>query len=243
MARHRLYAASLPAQPSVLELDDDAVHHAQVLRLAVGDELCLFDGEGREADARITRVQRNGWSVAVQAPRVTAERSARLSLIVCIPKAAKLEMIVRMVTELGVHAVYLAHSRRSVPKLSADSPKLERLRRIVLEACAQSGQVWAPRLFGPMTLEMAAERAPASADKVAFWEQSCEPLSLQPAASVGPREVWAVVGPEGGICETEVNVLRRLGYAGVGLGAAILRVETACVAITTLLLDRMGALR
>jgi 16S rRNA (uracil1498-N3)-methyltransferase len=215
----------------------------QVLRLAVGAEVCLFDAAGREADALLTRVERGRCECAVQPPRAAQAPRARLHLVIGIPKAAKLEMIVRMVTELGVHAVYLAHTERSVPKLSADSPKLERLRRITIEACAQSGQPWAPQLTGPITLDRAAAAAPGEAEKWLFWENSKRPLGLQSVASSGARDVWAVVGPEGGISEREVDVLRQLGFVDIGLGAGILRVETACVAVATLLLDRMGLLR
>jgi 16S rRNA (uracil1498-N3)-methyltransferase len=239
VTRRRLYAAALPQVLSSVTLDEEARRHAQVLRLALGDEVCLFDGAGREADARVTRVERHALTCEVQPLRASAPRAARLTLIVGIPKAAKLEMIVRMATELGVHAIYLAQSERSVPKLSAESPKIERLRRITLEACAQSGQLWAPLLSGPMPLAAAAASAPISAEKLVFWEGSKQPLTLKD----GARDVWAVVGPEGGICAHEVDVLAKLGYAVSGLGAGILRVETACIVVATLLLDRMGELR
>jgi 16S rRNA (uracil1498-N3)-methyltransferase len=239
VTRRRLHAAQLPEVLATLTLDEEARRHAQVLRLALGDEVCLFDGAGREADARVTRIERHALTCEVQPLRAAAPRAARLCLIVCIPKAAKLEMIVRMATELGVHAIYLAQSERAVPKLSSESPKLERLRRIALEACAQSGQLWAPLLMGPMPLAAAASAAPIDAEKLVFWEASKAALAVKPEA----REVWAVVGPEGGICEHEVDVLALQGYAVSGLGAGILRVETACIVVAALLLDRMGALR
>jgi 16S rRNA (uracil1498-N3)-methyltransferase len=241
--RHRLYAAVLPEVAARLTLDEDARRHAQVLRLEVGDDLCLFDAQGREADARVSRVERHALVCDVQPLRAASPRLARLCLIVCVPKAAKLEMIVRMATELGVHAVHLVQSERSVPKLSSDSPKLERLRRITLEACAQSGQPWAPALLGPLPLAAAASAAPPEAEKLVFWEGSRRSLELQREALGQPREVWAVVGPEGGICEHEVDVLQELGYVPTGLGAGILRVETACIVVAALLLDRMGVLR
>jgi 16S rRNA (uracil1498-N3)-methyltransferase len=237
----RLYAARLPEHVATLTLDAQALRHAQVLRLNVGDALCLFDAAGCEALARVVRIERGSWVCEVEPRRAAAPRSARLCLIVCIPKAAKLEMIVRMVTELGVHAVYLAHSERSVTKLSSESPKLDRLRRIAIEACAQSGQSWAPELVGPMPLPAAAALAPVAADKLVFWENAEQALALQTRAADVPSEVWAIVGPEGGISASEVDVLRNLGYAQVGLGSATLRVETACIVVTTLLLDRMGA--
>jgi 16S rRNA (uracil1498-N3)-methyltransferase len=240
MARlRRLYAASLPTAAGSLELDDEAHRHAQVLRLRAGDEITLFDARGGEASARVLSHDKRALVCEVEPGRTLAPRHARLCLIVCVPKAAKLELIVRMATELGVHAIRLAESERSVPRLSADSPKLERLRRISLEACAQSEQAWAPELSGPMPLSAAAA-APPDAEKFVFWENASAALSVGPALG---HDVWAVVGPEGGLCEHEVAVLAGLGYAQVGLGSGILRVETACVVATTLLLDRLGMLR
>jgi 16S rRNA (uracil1498-N3)-methyltransferase len=235
----RLYAASLPTTAGVLELDEEARRHAQVLRLRAGDEISLFDARGGEATARVRSNDKRALLCDVEPGHRLAPREARLCLVVCIPKAAKLELIVRMATELGVHAIRLAESERSVPRLSADSPKLERLRRIALEACAQSEQAWAPELSGPLPLAAAAA-APLDAEKFVFWENATAALSVGPTQS---REVWAVVGGEGGLCEHEVAVLSGLGYAQVGLGSGILRVETACVVATALLLDRLGMLR
>ncbi|HEY2733424.1 MAG TPA: RsmE family RNA methyltransferase, partial [Polyangiales bacterium] len=175
----------------------------------------------------------------VGARRSLPRRASRLCLIVCAPKATKLDAIVRMATELGVHAIQLAESERSVPRLSAEKAKLARLRKICLEACAQSEQAWAPELIGPLPLSAAAAAAPASAQKLVFWEEARRPLM----AALESDEVWAVVGPEGGISANEVDVLAQLGYAPVGLGGGILRVETACVVVSALLLDRLAMLR
>jgi 16S rRNA (uracil1498-N3)-methyltransferase len=241
MARkRRLYAPTLIAGP--VRLSDEQRKHAQVLRLQVGDELCLFDARGGEADGRVVASDRRQLVCELDPPRRVEASPARLGLIVCIPKAAKLELIVRMATELGVHAIKLAHSERSVPKLSAESPKLERLQRIAIEACAQSERAWAPELSGPLPLAAAGSEVPAAAERLVFWEQASRPLALAPSAGVA-REVWAVVGPEGGIGEQEVDVLLQSGYVPVSLGSGILRVETATVVIASLVLDRIGALR
>jgi 16S rRNA (uracil1498-N3)-methyltransferase len=236
MARlRRLYAEQLSR--GSLQLADEARKHAQVLRLQAGDEICLFDARGGEATARVLVHDKRQLLCEVGEPRALARGPSRLTLIVCVPKAAKLELIVRMATELGVHAIALAHSERSIPKLSKESPKLERLQRIAIEACAQSERAWAPELSGPLPLVAAAAAAPSGATKLVFWESAREPLAFD-----GGREVWAIVGPEGGISESDLSVLLQSGYVPVGLGPGILRVETACVAVATLLLDRLGAL-
>jgi 16S rRNA (uracil1498-N3)-methyltransferase len=239
----RLFASHLPEAGGSITLDAEARRHAQVLRLVAGDQLCLFDGAGRQAAASVARVTRQELVCAVQPPISSARRPSRLCLIVCVPKAPKLENIVRMASELGVHAIQLAHSERAVPKLSSESPKLERLRRIALEACAQSEQLWVPELRGPVPLSAAAAAAPVSADKLVFWESATQALSLRRSPPEEPREVWAVVGPEGGIAQDEIHVLMQLGYAPITLGRAILRVDTACIVVSALVLDRMAALR
>jgi 16S rRNA (uracil1498-N3)-methyltransferase len=232
----RLFAPHLPAEGGELELSEEARRHAQVLRLEVGAELRLFDGAGREADARVLRCDRRALVCALQAPEHLPPPAARLTLVVCVPKAAKLELIVRMTTELGLYGLRLALSERSVPKLSSESPKLERLRRIALEACAQSERSFTPELTGPQPLAECLAAAPSGAARYAFVERSQPPAA---SAEILPAEVWAVVGPEGGFAPHELALLDAAGYARVSLGSAILRVETACVVACALLLDRM----
>ncbi|HEX2677166.1 MAG TPA: RsmE family RNA methyltransferase [Polyangiales bacterium] len=237
----RLHAAELPREGGDVKLSADSARHAQVLRLRVGDRVCLFDAAGLEADAEITHAHRDTMTCRAEPPRATPEPAHKLTLVLGVPKAPKLEPIVRMTTELGVHALRLAHSERSVPKLSSDSPKLERLRRVAREACAQSGQARALEIVAPEPLFHVAQQAPAGAARVVFYENAT--LSLERAlVGLSPAslaDVWAVVGPEGGLDIAEVEALVQLGYRQVGLGEGILRVDTAAVVASALLLDRM----
>jgi 16S rRNA (uracil1498-N3)-methyltransferase len=234
----RLYAAQLPAANTELTLDEESRHHAQVLRLSPGDALRLFDAAGREADARVLRCDRRSLVCEVAAAESIARPAYAVHLAVCVPKAAKLELIVRMATELGVESLQLVHSERSVPKWGADDPKHERLRRIAVEACAQSEQAYAPAVSGPLPLAAALSAAPSDALKCAFIERDVgatlpNPLTGQPHAA------WALVGAEGGFARDEVALIDRSGALMVSLGRSILRVETACVVACALLLDRM----
>lgn len=238
MARlRRLYVPELPAAGGGVELPRESLEHVHVLRLAAGAQVELFDAHGRKALAELTQVSRARAVCEAQPPSAAMTRTGGLQLIVCLPKAGKLETIVRMTTELGVRALHLAQSERSVPK-GAETAKLERLRRVAREACAQSGQPLVPELHAPSTLAECAARAAKDAHKLLFWEQASTPL---PAAMSG--EVWALIGPEGGLSVEESEMLQGLGYAPISLGSHILRAETACVVIAALLLDRMHFLR
>ena len=236
MARlRRLYVPELPAAGGGVELPRESLEHVHVLRLAAGARVELFDAHGRSAQAELTLLTRARAVCEAQPPSAAVLPRAGLQLIVCLPKAGKLETIVRMTTELGVRAVHLAQSERSVPK-GAESAKLERLRRVAREACAQSGQPLVPELHAPTTLAECAARAAPGAHKLLFWEQASAAL---PAAVSG--EAWAVIGPEGGLSTEEAEMLQSGGYAPISLGSHILRAETACVVIAALLLDRMHA--
>ncbi|HEX7478432.1 MAG TPA: RsmE family RNA methyltransferase [Polyangiales bacterium] len=246
MARpRRLFVPELLADGGRIELPRESVEHAQVLRITQGAQVCLFDARGSEAQAQVVSIDRGRMTCDAAAPCKTPPPAVALTLLLAVPKAGRLETVVRMTTELGVSGIRLGHSQRSVPKLSSDSPKIERLRRVAREACAQSGNARAPEVFAPEPLLQVAGQAPAAARKLVFWELATETLDAALADHVTgtPCEVWAVVGPEGGLAVEEVAALQALGYQPVGLGDAILRVDTAAVVVAALLLDRLQVLR
>ena len=243
MARlRRLFVPELPLEGGAVPLPAESVEHVHVLRLARGAEVELFDASGRVARAELTQVARDQVVCRAQPAAAGGLRARRLHLVVCLPKPAQLETIVRMSTELGVRAIHLATSERTVPKLASDA-KLERLRRISREASAQSGAASLPELTGPQPLTACVAGTPEGALKLAFWERATAPLSAAEGGGFEGRDVWAVIGPEGGLSEAEVVQLSAAGWILTSLGSHILRAETACVVIAALLLDRMGTLR
>lgn len=240
MSKRRLYAPQLPAAATQLTLTEESRHHAQVLRLSEGDELRLFDARGGEADARVLRSDKRALVCDVAAPEQLPAPRERLQLAVCVPKAAKLELIVRMATELGVCSVQLIASERAVPKYTSDAPKLERLQRIAIEACAQSEQAYAPELLGPLPLEAALGCVSAATLKLACVTRSAAvDVAVVPLTAA---EVWVLVGPEGGLAAPELALLEQHEVAAISLGRGILRVETACVVACAQLFGRMRSL-
>lgn len=240
MSDRRLYAPDLPAAGELVELPAESVRHAQVLRLARGAPVVLFDGKLGEADAELVELGKRSAQVRVLARRSVPAPRPAVHLVLGLPKGGKLEDIARMLAELGVSSLRLAHSERSVPRLEQPAARLARLARVALEACAQSGQPQALDVHAPASLLDAAARAPADALRLTFWEQGRAPLATVAQTA---REIWAVVGPEGGLSEREVSALGDMGYVAIGLGRARLRVETAAPVIAGLLLERAGRLR
>lgn len=239
----RLFVETIGAEGEEQSLPAIAAQHVRVLRLGQGDPVELFDGRGQCAAARLLAGGRE-LTVRVGAHRQLPPPVARLTLVACLPKGNKLDTAVRMLTELGVSELRLALSERTVPSSGDSATRIARWERIAREACAQSGQPRALQIAPPRPLLEVATEAPAGAEQLLFWEHARQPLGALGAGSRGEQatEVWALVGPEGGLTSAEAAALQQHGYRGCGLGESILRAETALIAVSTLLLDRMGRL-
>ena len=237
----RLYAPELPDHEGELELIEESRKHAQVLRLRAGDELELFDTDGHAALATVLDLGPKRARCKVAPRRLIAREPRALHVVLGLPKGDKLDNAVRMLTELGAESIHIAQSERAVPKPSELQARLPRLERITREACAQSGQAYAPILHGPASLEQIAERADPGATKWVLWEESATPRPRAP--SDAPAQMWVVVGPEGGLAPHEVRGLVERGFVELSIGSAILRFETAVITAATLALDYLGRLR
>lgn len=237
----RLFVDALPALGGELELPPESARHARVLRLAPGARVELFDGRAGEADAVVSRVARERVSCQAGPRHELPPPRTALHILLGLPKGKKLEDATRMLTELGVASIGAVLCERSVPEPRAEQRRLARLQRIALEACAQSGQPRAPELRAPRSLLEAAAEAEPRALRLVFYERASEPLrAAWPSAA--PAQVFAIIGPEGGLSPGEVEALSALGFVAVGLGRPRLRFETAAPVIAGLLLERLGRL-
>ena len=244
MSDRRLFASALPEQGGLVALSPDAARHARVLRLSIGDPVRLYDGDGREAAARVVELDGDRMTCEAEPAHATAPASgARVVLVQALPKGDKLDTIVRMGVELGAAAFHLADSERSIAKLDARRApaRIARLSRIAREAARQSGRTIVPEVHPPQALVEVCKKAPEHAQRVVLWERAT--VDLRDALAAPADEVWLVVGPEGGLSEAEVAALRAIGYRDARLSDAILRVETAAPVAVALALELIAARR
>jgi 16S rRNA (uracil1498-N3)-methyltransferase len=233
----RLFARTLPSLEAELSLAGDAAQHARVLRLAAGDEVQLFDGLGSSARARIVQLGKGVLRcIGIEAP-VHVARAADVVLIQCLPKAGKLDDIVRMTTELGVAQIALAVSEHCVTRASRDADhKLERLERIAQEAARQAEQPYVPAISAPRPLAEVLARAPKDVYRAVCLERSSAPFPRE----LRERACWLVIGPEGGFSARDRSELAAANFHPIALGGSILRTETAAVVGVALALERFG---
>ena len=236
MTVRRLYVPDLPAEGGAVILPDAPSRHVRVLRLREGDEVVLFDGQGRAASARIESV---GDEVACQAekPRASESKRTRVVLLLAMPKGSNLDDCVRMATELGVDEVALMQTERTVPRWDSERARsrVDRLTRIASEAAAQCERNDIPVVHGPRPSADWLETMPKGAVGVLFGARAQGPLMLEGT----PEQVWCAVGPEGGFTEAEIASFEEAGFCVASLGAWVLRVETAVPAALAIVQDRI----
>ena len=204
-------------------------HLARVLRLQPGAEIRLFDGTGRVAEA----ILQDDGQVYVRELYRRAPSPCRIQLIQGLPKGDKTELILQKGTELGVSSVHLVTMERSVARFKSESRQRQRWETTIQEAARQCGQYHLPQLLCSSSLKNALAMEETGL-KLMLWEQSDTPLTAI-LDHDDYRRISVIVGPEGGITESEASVAQGYGYQPVSLGPRILRTETAGLAIITVL--------
>ncbi len=247
----RLFVPDALAAGAELTLPPEQAHYlVNVMRLAVGADVHLFNGRDGEWRAVLTRAAKRAAMLAVAAPTRPLRLPPDLDLIVALVKRSRLETIVEKAAELGARRVRLTTTRRT----NASHTNAARLQAIAVEAAEQTGRLDVPQVLEPEPLDrlLDAWEAPrrlmfcdeAGDDPQARW--GGEAGRAGPAISVlagQPREApWAVmVGPEGGFDPDERARLRSLPFVtAVTLGPRILRADTAAICALTVWQATLG---
>ena len=212
-----------------IALPEDAVGHlVRVLRLGVGADCVLFNGDGRDYDARITHLgKRDARAEIVAARRIDNESPLRITLLQGIARGEKMDWILQKATELGVVRILPVSSDRSEVKLDAQraQKRLEHWHGIVISACEQSGRATLPEIAAPQALAQAALRSGRG-----FILDPFAAASLSSLRDLELRECTIAIGPEGGWSPRDREQLVAAGYQGLRLGPRVLRTETAGIA-------------
>lgn len=212
------------------EITGNEFHHLKhVLRLGVGDQIIVFDGQGIEADAEITKVAKDRAAIRLLSRRQEpVTPGPNVVLATAVPKADRFRWLVEKSTELGVNRLVPLQTARSV--VDPGTMKLEKMRLAVIEACKQSGRNWLMQIDAPMVWdEVVRSLIPSGIALIA------DPQGVPLADALEKRDTQAsvllVVGPEGGFTDAELHQAVAAGATAVSLGSRMLRIETAGLAL------------
>ncbi|MCX8038197.1 MAG: 16S rRNA (uracil(1498)-N(3))-methyltransferase [Candidatus Sumerlaeia bacterium] len=246
---HRLYSEQ-PIEQSgeTVVLGRDESHHGlHVLRLRRGDEVWVFDADGRQFAATVENTGRKQMTVRLGRPVAPApEPPVPLSLYLALAKGPAFDHVLMRAVELGAAEIVPFAAGRSVARVGGDcANKIRRWQQILLAATKQCGRARLTAIGMPVAFEEAVRRPAESALRLC-----CAPaktasklsVALQEADCSSAAAIAVMIGPEGGLTDSEVALAARHGWKPVSLGPRTLRVETAATAALTMALAFLGEL-
>ena len=214
----------------------DAVHIGRSLRMRLGDELILCN-DGIEYISKIRTISDAQVVCDIEESRKTlAEPDCEVILFQAVPKLDKLEFIVQKATELGASKIVPVLTKRCVsrPDEKSFEKKRERLSKIALEAAKQSGRGIIPQVSRIISFDEAISQMKQLDISVICYEKGGK--SLSQVELKGQKSIGIFIGSEGGFDEDEAVKCKDNGIIPIGLGARILRCETAPIAALSIIM-------
>lgn len=227
VTRRRWIADEVSADRGALT-GDHAAHLVRVLRARIGQQFDIVaDGVLRRGTISAVSDVRVEFDLAEELS--TDSPAIHLSLLLAVFKFDRMEWAIEKCTELGVTRIIPIVARRTDSHLAlASAKRVERWRRIALQAAEQSRRAMPPEISDPIKLRDALS---ISAELKIVLSEAEEQTNLSEVSGpTGNSQVLLAVGPEGGWTEDELNLFQEEGWLSASLGPTILRAETAAVA-------------
>jgi len=212
-------------------LTDHAAHHVQVLRLAHGETITLFNGEGGEYTATLTAIEKKRVQAEIKAfsPRQN-ELPYAITLAQALPENTKMDWIIEKAVELGVSVIQPLAAQRCVVRLSDEraAKRMVHWQGIVIAASEQSGRNRLAQIAQPADfrewitqhdLHQRILLTPRAEQSLSDW-----------ARHHPPQAMTLMIGPEGGFTDAEESLAQTHGILPLAMGARVLRTETAGLA-------------
>jgi 16S rRNA (uracil1498-N3)-methyltransferase len=233
MHRHLVTPEKLLADTCVLGKEESR-HLQTVLRVKQGDEVQLFDGQGRTRQAVVAELAKHTLTLSAIAPVVLHPKPAcALTLFACVSKGKHMDWTIEKAVELGVARIVPVVSARTIVRIESEDrdAKADRWMRIAEEAARQCGSAWLPEILPPCSFKESLARVKTTTPTfVAALTPTAKPLrECLAQGQLPPAQAGWFVGPEGDFTPEELAQLLEAGAIPVSLGKSVLRTETACL--------------
>ncbi|MCL0032538.1 16S rRNA (uracil(1498)-N(3))-methyltransferase [Peptococcaceae bacterium] len=241
---HFFVAPSDVEQDRVFIKGSDARHIAKVLRLIKGDKITVSDGAKNLYKVELANVALNVVECRIiESISIETQPYFKLTLMQCLPKSSKMELVIQKGTELGVSCFIPLMCKRTIVKLDEKSikTKLRRWKKIAYEAAKQSRRLTVPEVLEPISLREAIEKIDEKALILMPWEGE-QAVLLKDVLSEYEKlnRAYVIIGPEGGFETEEVELAKKHNAKIVSLGKRIMRAETAGLYVASVLVYLFG---
>ena len=213
----------------------DAHHITNVLRLKENDEIIVCGGDGFDCVTRLISLSKDEvLGEIIERKPSEAEPPVRIKLFQCMPKGDKFEYIIQKTIEIGVTEIIPVESSRCIAKIPSGKikSKLDRWNKIAESAAKQSGRGLIPTVSAPLGFKDAVKVfLDCDLPIVAYELEKDTSLKTLLLGNPNAKAINVFIGPEGGIADDEIKMLKESGAYSATLGPRILRTETAPLAV------------
>lgn len=216
---------------ATIEISGKEVNHVLgARRMHPGDELVLSNGSGKLAHCTLLEADKKSRSLRLYVSLVADVEPPEREIILAsaLPKGDRLSTMLDMSCQLGISRLQPLQFERSVSKWS---DKLKgRCERVVIEACKQSKTARLPEIMPLREYSEYMRDIGVGRMQTLLADKFGRPIDAYRDEIDAAESLRLVVGPEGGLSGSELNLAREQGVGMVRLAASILRIETAAVA-------------
>ncbi|MDM1757478.1 MULTISPECIES: 16S rRNA (uracil(1498)-N(3))-methyltransferase [Acinetobacter] len=230
----RFYIETDLAVNTTVELTETVFHHwVKVLRAQAGEKATLFNGQGGEYEVILTDISKKSASVSINAFNPNNRTPAFTTLLgQVMSKGDRMDYAIQKAVELGVSEIQLLTSERCEMRLKydRDQKKLDHWQGIAIAACEQCGMNIIPKILSPISLEQWFKTELPTTKLVLAPNK--EQLDILENST---KNLVLLIGPEGGLSETEIQLANKNGFTNWCIGERVLRTETAPVVALSIL--------
>lgn len=223
---------------SIQTLDNDDAHHAiKVLRLKLGEVIKISDGVNKWVSGSIIEISKKELTISISERGDFEEKKPELVLVQAVTKSERNKEMLELAVEAGVDRIIPWQAERSISKWQSDSAQKWEIG--IKEACKQARQVRLPKLMPMLTTAGVVQLLSKDARIIVFHESASEKFTqLQLPESLA--SIYLVIGPEGGISQSELSIFENGGSKIVRLGETVLRSAHAGFAAISAVQTKLG---
>ena len=223
---------------STQTLDKDDAHHAiKVLRLKLGEVIKISDGVKKWVSGSIIEISKKELTISISERGDFEEKKPELVLVQAVTKSERNKEMLELAIEAGVDRIIPWQAERSISKWQSDSAQKWEIG--IKEACKQARQVRLPKLMPMLTTAGVVQLLSKDARIIVFHESASEKFAqLQLTESLA--SIYLVIGPEGGISQSELSIFENGGSKIVRLGETVLRSAHAGFAAISAVQTKLG---
>ena len=229
---------------SIEILGEDVKHIKNVLRKQIGDniEICDQDTE-KSYICKIEKIENESILTSIVEELQSYDDKIKVDIYQGLPKADKMELIIQKSVELGVNAIIPVAMKRCVVKIDSkdESKKITRWQKIAESAAKQSGRNTIPAIKNIVNVEKIIQLIKEYDCVIVAYENEKNNTIKRELLEIKENihdkvKIAVVIGPEGGLEEKDVEMLKQNGTKIVTLGNRILRTETVALNILSVIM-------